>query len=139
LWTFESAARSRGSTSNRRVRGCCSSPRDDRHRRVVVAVGVRPRADWLLPSGAAARTDAHGRTRLPGVWAAGDCAEWPDRCSEGARGAGTGTPPPGAGVSWATRSPAEPRKSRSSRSSGPTSTASSCKWSAGPSLPTRRT
>jgi 3-phenylpropionate/trans-cinnamate dioxygenase ferredoxin reductase component len=45
---------------------------------LVVAVGVRPCADWLLPPGVPLRTDVYGRTRLPGVWAAGDCSEWED-------------------------------------------------------------
>jgi NADPH-dependent 2,4-dienoyl-CoA reductase/sulfur reductase-like enzyme len=47
---------------------------------VVAAVGMRPRVDWLRGSGLelthGVETDAHCRTRLPGVLAAGDCARW---------------------------------------------------------------
>jgi NADPH-dependent 2,4-dienoyl-CoA reductase/sulfur reductase-like enzyme len=44
---------------------------------VVVGVGTRPAAAWLRGSGldeSGVRTDASGRTRLPGVFAAGDAS-----------------------------------------------------------------
>ena len=44
---------------------------------VVVGVGVRPDVAWLAGSGldpAGVRTDADGRTGIPGVFAAGDAA-----------------------------------------------------------------
>jgi 3-phenylpropionate/trans-cinnamate dioxygenase ferredoxin reductase component len=44
---------------------------------VLVAVGVRPSTGWLGVDGALA-TDSAGRTVLPGVFAAGDAAAWPD-------------------------------------------------------------
>ena len=47
---------------------------------VVSGVGVRPAIDWLEGSGVelgdGVVTDAHLRTTLPGVVAAGDCAAW---------------------------------------------------------------
>lgn len=47
---------------------------------VIVAVGMRPCTDWLISSGIkldrAILTDSAGRTSLPGVLAAGDCAQW---------------------------------------------------------------
>lgn len=46
---------------------------------VVVAVGVRPNVDWLKDSGIkidrGILVDAHMRTNLPEVYAAGDCAQ----------------------------------------------------------------
>lgn len=44
---------------------------------VLVAIGVRPASGWLGVDGAIT-TDAHGRTALPDVFAAGDVAAWPD-------------------------------------------------------------
>jgi NADPH-dependent 2,4-dienoyl-CoA reductase/sulfur reductase-like enzyme len=44
---------------------------------VVVGVGVQPNVEWLGLGAAGAggmEADANGRTRLAGVWAAGDCA-----------------------------------------------------------------
>lgn len=47
----------------------------------VIAVGVRPDIDWIRGSGIALGqgilTDAHCATSIPGIFAAGDCAEWP--------------------------------------------------------------
>lgn len=47
---------------------------------VVVGVGMRPRVEWLRSSGMeighAILTDAECRTSIPGVLAAGDCAQW---------------------------------------------------------------
>jgi 3-phenylpropionate/trans-cinnamate dioxygenase ferredoxin reductase subunit len=47
---------------------------------VVVGVGMRPSVEWLRSSGIemnrAILTDAECRTSLPGVLAAGDCAQW---------------------------------------------------------------
>lgn len=47
---------------------------------VVVGVGMRPAVDWLRSSGIeldrAIVTDSACRTSLPGVFAAGDCAQW---------------------------------------------------------------
>jgi NADPH-dependent 2,4-dienoyl-CoA reductase/sulfur reductase-like enzyme len=48
---------------------------------VLLAAGVSPATDWLASTGIAAgavRTDAGGRTALPGVYAAGDAACFPD-------------------------------------------------------------
>jgi NADPH-dependent 2,4-dienoyl-CoA reductase/sulfur reductase-like enzyme len=44
---------------------------------VLAAVGVRPATGWLDATGPLA-TDTQGRTVLPGVFAAGDAAAWPD-------------------------------------------------------------
>ena len=47
---------------------------------VIVGVGMRPSVGWLRPTGIeigrAILTDAACRTSLPGVLAAGDCAQW---------------------------------------------------------------
>jgi len=47
---------------------------------VIVAVGMQPSVEWLMPSGIkvdrAIITDSACRTSLPGVLAAGDCAQW---------------------------------------------------------------
>jgi NADPH-dependent 2,4-dienoyl-CoA reductase/sulfur reductase-like enzyme len=47
---------------------------------VVVGVGMQPAVDWLRSTAIeidrAIRTDAECRTSLPGVLAAGDCAQW---------------------------------------------------------------
>lgn len=47
---------------------------------VIVGVGMQPCVDWLRPSGIeidrAILTDSACRTSLPGVLAAGDCAQW---------------------------------------------------------------
>lgn len=49
---------------------------------VVVGVGCAPTVGWLADSGLAlddgVRTDALGRTSMPGVWAVGDCARTVD-------------------------------------------------------------
>ena len=46
---------------------------------VLAAIGSEPDAAWLgFPGGVP--VDGGGRTPLPGVWAAGDCALAPDRC-----------------------------------------------------------
>jgi nitrite reductase (NADH) large subunit len=49
---------------------------------VVVGKGIRPNVEWLLDSGLCLQrgivTDRCGRTNVPGVFAAGDCAEVPD-------------------------------------------------------------
>lgn len=51
---------------------------------VVVGVGAAPAVQWLAGSGVecdhGALVDAQGRTSVPGVWAAGDCAQtWDER------------------------------------------------------------
>lgn len=49
---------------------------------VVVGKGVQPNVEWLVGSGVEVRrgvvVDRHGRTSVPDVFAAGDCAELPD-------------------------------------------------------------
>lgn len=48
---------------------------------VLVATGTAPATAWLEGgegTGEALRTDARGQTTLPGVWAAGDAASFPD-------------------------------------------------------------
>jgi NADPH-dependent 2,4-dienoyl-CoA reductase/sulfur reductase-like enzyme len=54
---------------------------------VVVGVGVAPAVDWLDDSGLALRDgvvcDATLNTGVPGVYAAGDCARWPNLAFEG--------------------------------------------------------
>jgi NADPH-dependent 2,4-dienoyl-CoA reductase/sulfur reductase-like enzyme len=54
---------------------------------VVVGVGVAPAVDWLGDSGLALRDgvvcDATLNTDVPGVYAAGDCARWPNLAFEG--------------------------------------------------------
>src|SRR5262249_3269342 len=58
---------------------------------VLVGIGVRPATGWLADSGLeldrGVRTDAAGRTNLPGVVAAGDCAaRWSPRAGRYLRG-----------------------------------------------------
>ncbi len=52
---------------------------------VVVGKGIKPNVEWLAASGVEIRrgvvVDHCGRTNLPGVFAAGDCAETIDRLS----------------------------------------------------------
>jgi nitrite reductase (NADH) large subunit len=52
---------------------------------VVVGKGIRPNVEWLAGSGIEVRrgvvVDRSGRTNLPGVFAAGDCAETTDLLS----------------------------------------------------------
>ena len=52
---------------------------------VVVGKGITPNVEWLAGSGVEVRravvVDRSGRTNLPGVFAAGDCAESIDRLS----------------------------------------------------------
>lgn len=47
---------------------------------VIVGVGMRPSIDWLASTGIeterALVTDSQCRTSLPGIFAAGDCAQW---------------------------------------------------------------
>jgi NADPH-dependent 2,4-dienoyl-CoA reductase/sulfur reductase-like enzyme len=54
---------------------------------VVVGVGVAPAVDWLNDSGLSLRDgvvcDATLNTGVPGVYAAGDCARWPNLAFEG--------------------------------------------------------
>ena len=49
---------------------------------VLVGVGVAPNTDWLADSGLTIRDgivcDAHLCVGVPGVYAAGDCARWPN-------------------------------------------------------------
>ncbi len=54
---------------------------------VVVGIGVMPATDWLSDSGLALRDgivcDATLNTGVPGVYAAGDCARWPNEIFAG--------------------------------------------------------
>lgn len=49
---------------------------------LLAGVGVEPNTEWLIGSGvelaAGVVTDPAGRTNVPGAWAAGDVACWPD-------------------------------------------------------------
>lgn len=49
---------------------------------VLAGIGAVPNAEWLDGSGVVVDDgvlcDAHGRTRVPGVWAMGDVARWPN-------------------------------------------------------------
>jgi 3-phenylpropionate/trans-cinnamate dioxygenase ferredoxin reductase subunit len=49
---------------------------------VVVGIGAIPNVEWLTDSGVdiddGVVCDGHGRTSMPGVWAAGDVARWPN-------------------------------------------------------------
>lgn len=49
---------------------------------LLAGVGVEPNTEWLIGSGvelaAGVVTDPAGRTNVPGVWAVGDVASWPD-------------------------------------------------------------
>jgi 3-phenylpropionate/trans-cinnamate dioxygenase ferredoxin reductase subunit len=56
---------------------------------VIVGIGLEPEVAPLLDAGAEAAlsgvmVDAHGRTRLPGIYAAGDCAAHASRFAAGA-------------------------------------------------------
>lgn len=69
---------------NGRVRGVkCTSGREFDCGMAGICIGVEPAADWLRgvrtpPSlGRGIRVDESFRTSIPGVWAAGDCAELP--------------------------------------------------------------
>lgn len=55
---------------------------------VICAIGAKPRTEWLLDSGitltadtSAVLCDDTGATTLPGVYAAGDCAQWASHSS----------------------------------------------------------
>lgn len=55
---------------------------------VICAIGARPRTEWLLDStlalttdNAAVACDDTGATTIPGVYAAGDCAQWASHSS----------------------------------------------------------
>ena len=65
---------------------------------IVVGIGVAPVTDWLAGSGLEIRDgivcDSMLNAGVPGVYAAGDVARWPNSCSTRRCGSSTGRTPP---------------------------------------------